>query len=124
MILINDWHYSPTQNPCIATLTGCAAIPAGGDHPFVQQTWFLVDLDYTLVDEIDIGLGYYNLANAIAPDGRRRGVFGVDNIWWSPDARFFFDVTANLDALFDDAMAHKYSIKEAAQRARRSPLGY
>jgi hypothetical protein len=124
VILINEWRYSPVQSPCVATLTGCAAIPSGGDHPFVQQTWLVLGLDYALVDEVDIGLGYYNLANAIAPDGHRRGVFGTDNIWWSPDARFFFDVTANLDALFDDAMAHKYSIKEAAQQARRTRVAY
>jgi hypothetical protein len=123
-ILINDWHYSPTQNPCIATLTGCAAIPSGGDHPFQQHAWMLFNVDYLVVDEVDIGLGYYNLANAIAPDGHRRSVFGADNIWWSPDARFFFDVTANLDVLFDDAMGHKYSIKEAAQQARRARMAY
>ncbi len=69
-----------------------------------------------MCDEIDLSLGYYNLANAIAPDGQRRSLFGADNVWWSPDARVFFDITANLDALFDDAVHHRYSLQQAAAR--------
>ena len=67
-------------------------------------------------------MGYYDLANAIAPDGQARSVFGPENIWWSPSARFFFDVTANLDAIFDDARGHKYSREsgQTAQAARAS----
>jgi hypothetical protein len=123
-VLINDWHYSPTTDVCITTTTGCAPISTAGDEQFIQHTWFLFDVDYAVMDEVDVGIGYYNLANAIAPDGHRRGVFGVDNIWWSPDARFFFDVTANLDAIFDDAAHHRYTIQQAAQDARRRQLAF
>jgi hypothetical protein len=119
VILINNWHYSPTASPCIATATGCAELPTTGDHPFTQETWMVLDADYALFDEVDLGIGYYNLANALGPDGRRRGLWGADNIWWSPDARFFFDLTANLDAIFDDARGHRYSIQQAARDARR-----
>ncbi len=123
-ILIDSWHYSPTANPCVATTTGCANLQVGDDHQFVEDTWLLLDVDYALFDEVDLGLGYYNLANALGPDGQRRGLWGTDNIWWSPDARFFFDVTANLDAIFDDARNHKYSIQQAAQDARRRGLAF
>jgi hypothetical protein len=123
-VLIDNWHYSPTANQCIATITGCAQIQTGNDQQFVEDTWLLLDVDYALFDEMDIGIGYYNLANALGPDGQRRGLWGTDNIWWSPDARFFFDVTANLDAIFDDARNHKYSIQQAAQEARRRRLAF
>jgi|HubBroStandDraft_1064217.scaffolds.fasta_scaffold17152_3 hypothetical protein len=123
-VLIDNWHYAPTPNQCIATTTGCAQIPTGNDQQFIEDTWLLLDVDYALLDEVDLGFGYYNLANALGPDGQRRGLWGTDNIWWSPDARFFFDVTANLDAIFDDARNHKYSIQQAAQDARRRGMGF
>ena len=40
-----------------------------------------------------LSAGYYNLANQLAPDGTRRDPL------WSPSARFFLTVTANLDAI-------------------------
>jgi hypothetical protein len=124
-ILIDEWHYSPTGNPCIATTTGCAQIQSNSsDQQFVEGTWLVLDVDYALFDEVDLGVGYYNLANALGPDGQRRGLWGTDNIWWSPDARFFFDITANLDAIFDDARNHKYSLQQAARDARRRGLAF
>jgi hypothetical protein len=123
-VFINDWHYSPTTNQCIATTTGCAVLTPAQDPQYVEHTWLLFDLDYALVDEVDVGIGYYNLANALGPDGRLRGLWGTNNVWWSPDARFFFDVTANLDAIFDDTLGHKYSVRQAAQDARRRGLTF
>ena len=54
-----------------------------------------------MFDELTLGLGYYNLQNVIAPDGTRRGIFSGDNVWWSPDSRVFFDITANLDKVYE-----------------------
>jgi hypothetical protein len=118
-ILFNKWHYGVTGPGCVATLTGCATIAYSPDHPFEQSTWLILQASYALLDEMDLSVGYYSLANAIAPDGQRRGLWGTDNIWWSPDARFFVDVTANLDALFDDAAHHKYSQQGRASPAER-----
>ena len=59
-----------------------------------------------LIDELALSVGYYNLTNAIAQDGQPRTLFGGENIWWSPDARFSFTVTANLDVLYDDLTRH------------------
>jgi len=81
----------------------------------------LAALDYTPIDELTVGLGYYNLANALALDGQARTVFGGENIWWSPDARFFFDVSFNLDVLYDDARAA--GRRSAAARARLAGPG-
>jgi hypothetical protein len=122
--LLNDWHYATTQNQCIATTTGCAQIDPAYDQQFIQHTWLLLSVDYSVLDELDLGIGYYNLANALGPDGKRRGLWGADNIWWSPDARFFFDITANLDAIWDDALRHKYSTRQAAEDARRRSMGF
>ncbi len=119
LIFINQWHYPPS-NASVGTALAPVDVPRSAtDTQFTENTWFIANLDYSLVDEIDLGLGYYNLANAIAPDGQRRGVFGSDNIWWSPDARVFFDVTANLDALFDDASGHKYGSSQSLREPRR-----
>jgi hypothetical protein len=102
-IWISQWHYDTTQNVCVATLTGCAPVTtqAGFGDNYVVSTWLLTELEYQLFDEVSLALGYYNLANEIAPDGNRRSLspFAHDNVWWSPDARVFFDVTVNLDQM-------------------------
>jgi hypothetical protein len=110
LIALNEWHYASTA-AMVQTATGTVAVPGGTGSQFTQQTWFLANLDYSLLPELSLSIGYYNLANAVAPDGQVRSVFGSDNIWWSPDARFFADLTANLDAVVDDALHHKYSSK-------------
>ncbi len=112
LVLVSQWHYPPADSASVATATGPVLVSrSGNDTQFTQNTWLLLALRYALIDEVDLGLGYYNLANALAPDGQRRGLFGSDNVWWSPDARVFVDVTANLDALFDDASGHRYSAR-------------
>ncbi|HTB73975.1 MAG TPA: hypothetical protein VK762_12060 [Polyangiaceae bacterium] len=117
-VLINQWHYLPTNSGIVIT-TGPVNPPRLGDTQYTPNVWVIADVDYALCDEIDLSLGYYNLAGEIAPDGQRRGLFGSDNIFWSPDARVFFDVTANLDALFDDAVHHRYSLQQAEDRRNR-----
>jgi hypothetical protein len=124
-ILINQWHYAPTQNPCVGTLNGCATIAGTQpDNQFTQLGWFLTSLDYEIIPELSLGLGYYNLANTIGPNGQANSLFGggENNFLWSPDARVFFDVTANLDKIFEDASG-KYKAKpgqtaDAARAAR------
>ena len=69
------------------------------------------------LDELVLSVGYYNLSNAIAPDGNARGLVGGDTIWWSPDARFFFSATANLDVLFKD-LTQPQARPPTAQAAR------
>lgn len=103
VIAINQWHYAPTGDVAVAVAGASAAVPrSSDDKQFTQSTWLLASFDYALLPELSLGVGYYNLANVIAPNGTRRGLFGGDNVWWSPDARVFFDATLNLDRIYDD----------------------
>jgi len=123
-ILVNQWHYPPA-NAAVAATTGPVQVSRINDQQFTQLEWLLLAADYELYDELSVGLGYYNLANAIASDGTIRGPFagGEDNLFWSPDARIFVDVTVNLDKVFEDATG-KYrpapGQTAAAARAARS----
>lgn len=103
MIFINGWKYKPTEST-VDTGTGQTYIPRDSNATsFTQATWFIADIDYQLIDELTLGVGYYNLQNVIAPDGTRRGILSGDNVWWSPDSRIFFDITANLDKIYERA---------------------
>lgn len=114
-ILINQWKHTPKEDVTIQTAAGPTLVPRDPNATsFVQQTWMLATLDYQLFDEVGLGIGYYNLANIIAPNGQRRGVVGGDNIWWSPDARVFFDVTVNLDKMYLWATGQKKSEEKKA----------
>jgi hypothetical protein len=129
-ILINQWHYAPT-NQGVATSTGyvnpsAVGVTSGPDTQFTQLGWFIASADYEIIPEMSVGLGYYNLANIVASDGTLRGPFsgGFDNVFWSPDARLFFDVTANLDRILE-AASGKYktgSTAQAAQAARQQSI--
>jgi hypothetical protein len=116
-VLINQWHYAPTGSG-IVTTTGPVNPSLAGDTQFTPSNWVIADLDYELFDELGLSLGYYSVAGQIAPDGQRRTIFGADNLFWSPEARVFLGITANLDALFDDAVHHRYSLQQAAQDRR------
>ncbi|MGD0528134.1 MAG: hypothetical protein ABSE49_23575 [Polyangiaceae bacterium] len=129
-ILINQWHYAPT-NTGVTIPTGVVnpsstGVTSGPDTQFTQLGWFIASADYEIIPEMSVGIGYYNLANVIASDGTLRGPFsgGFDNSFWSPDARLFFDVTANLDKIFEAATG-KYktgSTAQAAQAARQQSI--
>ena len=123
MILINKWHYAPKTDQTIPVSGGSAFVPRSAtDTQHTVDTWFIASVDYELIDDITLGLGYYNLANELAPNGQRRGIVGGDNIWWSPDARIFFDITANLDRIYERVAGIKDATPEqpkAPQRAAR-----
>jgi hypothetical protein len=93
MIWIDQFAY---RTPDIAGMPR-----SDNDTHFRQSTWFLTSVDYNPIKELGISLGYYNLNTAIGPDGKRR------NVLWSPDARVFFSLTANLDAIMDDVTKPK-----------------
>ncbi|HNS98330.1 MAG TPA: hypothetical protein PKL73_15365 [Polyangiaceae bacterium] len=70
--------------------------------------WFLAGLDYDIIPEVGVGIGYYNATDQIGPEGTRR------NPLWSPDARLFFDITANLDEIYTTASGNRKN--DAANR--------
>lgn len=96
--IMHTWAYRP-PGACITpqgASTGSICLPTNDDAPnFRVGTWLMASVDYDLFDEVSLSLGYYNLANQIGPDGQRRSPL------WSPSARFYFSVTANLDAIYE-----------------------
>lgn len=108
---IMRWAY--TFGPVNVASTGVS----GSSYPAQQLEdatnfrvvpWFMANLDYDLLPEVGLGIGYYNQTSAIGEDGRRR------NSLWSPDARFFLDITANLDEIYLTA-AGKREKKDTAK---------
>jgi hypothetical protein len=100
-VLFNQWHYNPSV-ATVLTGTGTYTVPGGPGPQFTQNIWLVGSLDWLVLDEMELGVGYYNLASSIAPDGRQRTFFGPETVWWSPDARVFVSITANLDIIYDD----------------------
>jgi hypothetical protein len=106
VVLINQWHYAPTTGGaagCVTITTGPVCPPRVGDQQYVQLTWLVLEADYQVLPALSVGLGYYNLANTIAPDGTVRSLFagGEHSLLWSPDARFYLDATVNLDKVYE-----------------------
>jgi len=92
-LLINQWRYSPTAVQLPATgPSGVMSNP--NPTTYTVKTWLTVSAAYDLSDELSVGVGYYNLNNQLGADGARRSPL------WSPTARFFLTLTANLDAVY------------------------
>jgi hypothetical protein len=89
-----------------------ASVPTSELDTRVRQfSWFLVSLDYEVIKEIGLSVGYYNLNNVIAPDGKYRQPF------WSRDgARIFFSVEFKIDAIYDRFYGKKEEKKNVAQK--------
>ncbi|KYF54071.1 hypothetical protein BE08_11345, partial [Sorangium cellulosum] len=79
---------------CVEILGGCAPYDGSGGTTYVPQTAFNVSLSYPVYEVVGLTLGYNNLSRQIGPDGRRR------NFFYSPDAQFYLDITANLDVIY------------------------
>ncbi len=57
-------------------------------------TTFDLALSYPVFEVVDLTLGYNNETRWIGEDGQRRTIF------YSPDAQFYLDITANLDVIY------------------------
>jgi hypothetical protein len=99
-VISNSWTYWAPPVDSLDIETGRALVQ-GIDDPTNHRvtTWGLVSLDYDVLDEMSLGIGYYNQTNQIGPDAQRRSPL------WSPDARFYFTVTGNLDPIFQHLKA-------------------
>ena len=53
-----------------------------------------IALNYPIYEVVGLTLGYSNETAWIGEDGQRR------NIFYSPGAQFYLDVTANLDVIY------------------------
>lgn len=61
------------------------------------NTGFDVAMSYPIYDVVGLTLGYSNSSTQVGQNGERR------NIFYSPDAQFFLDITANLDVIYSKA---------------------
>ncbi len=93
-VLVNQWRYPTTSTQVSSPATGPAdPISIPDSTTYTVKTWLTSTVTYDLTDELAVSVGYYNLANQLAPDGTRRSPL------WSPSARFFLTLTSNLDAV-------------------------
>jgi hypothetical protein len=113
MIFIDQFAY---KSPDVA-FGGQQIAHSPNDTQFRQLTWFLIDLDYAVIPELTLSLGYYNLNSSIAPDGTRR------NVLWSPESRLFFSLTANLDSIYEDISGTGKKSNTTTGKAKTSSLG-
>jgi len=117
---IQQWIYGfgDTQ---VATTSGMVTPNRISDpQTYRVVPYFMVGVDYDLLREVGLGIGYYNSANQIGPNGERRNPF------WSPDAHFFIDITANLDQIYQSAAGKRSdnaaSLAAARQQARANNM--
>jgi hypothetical protein len=95
-VVINSWRYPPPAAALTTPPTG-PVVPISNTDPttYGVNTWIMGTIGYNVVDELTVSIGYYNLTNQLGPDGTRR------NPLWSPAARLFLTLTANLDAVYE-----------------------
>ncbi|WP_437681175.1 hypothetical protein [Sorangium sp. So ce131] len=61
---------------------------------YLANTVFDVNLSHPIYDVVNVTLGYNNTSPQLGEDGKRRVMF------YSPEAQFYLDITANLDAIY------------------------
>jgi hypothetical protein len=89
---------------------GCAEVSRLDDRTLYQpDTGFGVSLGYPVYEVVDLTIGYQNQSRWIGEDGTRRSVF------YSPDAQFYLDVTANLDSIYSKIADRNKRSSEWAQ---------
>ncbi|WP_438029377.1 hypothetical protein [Sorangium sp. So ce233] len=91
--LLSDFKHEFGEG-CVEILGGCAPYDGSGGTTYVPQTAFNVSLSYPVYEVVGLTLGYNNTNRQIGPDGRRR------NFFYSPEAQFYLDITANLDVIY------------------------
>ena len=109
-VFINSWRYPPPVAVLTTLPTGPAVAMSNADPTtYGVNTWLMGTLGYDVVDDMTVSIGYYNLTNQLAPDGTRRDPL------WSPAARVFLTLTANLDAVYERiARARRAGARAAA----------
>jgi hypothetical protein len=89
------YKYRFENVPICNASTGCVT-PSTVDEPTNHSvtTLFNTELAFDVLKEMEIDIGYANLAPQIGPDGQRR------NIFYSPDARVYLTFVAKLDEIY------------------------
>jgi len=109
-VISNSWKYWP--KPASVATAGGMETPQETANPTNHSvsTWALASIDYEALDEMSVGVGYYNQTNQIGPDGQRRSPL------WSPEARIFLTLTGNLDVLYQTLTVRPVTSQTASAR--------
>ncbi|WP_437580273.1 hypothetical protein [Sorangium sp. So ce887] len=91
--LLSDFKHE-LKGGCVTTATGCAPFDSSQGPTYAPQTAFDVSLNYPIFEVVDLTLGYNNTNLQLGYDGQRR------NFFYSPEAQFYLDITANLDVIY------------------------
>lgn len=103
---------------CVSTSTGCAPVPHI-DNPttFSADTILDVSVSYTFFDVLDAAIGYSNWRPSIGESGQANTQ--LNNVAYSPEATFYLDLTANIDAIYSKATGRD---KKAVAKGTSSSL--
>ena len=99
MRLVGRFKHKFEGSPCEAqTLTGCVkADQSANPITYTTNSAFDVSLSQSIYDVVDLTIGYSNETLTLGEDGKTRNVF------YSPDAQFYLDLTANIDVIYSKA---------------------
>lgn len=97
--LIGRFKHKYEGTDCDVELaTGCVSGASSPDAvTYVTNSTFDVALTQGIYDVVDVTLGYNNETLTLGEDGQNR------NIFYSPDAQFYLDITANIDVIYSKA---------------------
>ena len=108
------WKYELPETQICTVATGCVE-PDSVEDPqrFVVTTVFESEVAWQLIDELVLAAGYSNLTSQVGTSGERR------NMFYSPFARFYLSVTANLDEIYLTATGRKAPVRDENDLSRR-----
>ncbi|MFO0613782.1 MAG: hypothetical protein U0414_14415 [Polyangiaceae bacterium] len=97
--LIGRFRHGWEGQDCEAqTLTGCVRAATSPDQvTYITNSSFDVSLSQGFYDVVDVTLGYNNETLSLGEDGQFRNPF------YSPDAQFYLDISANIDEIYSKA---------------------
>jgi hypothetical protein len=106
LVFVHQWVYTPSNkfatDACdgitvrVMTGDGCATSSGVDPQRYRISPYLLASMDYQVSDELNLEFGYYNFANQLGPDGKRRSPI------YSPEStRFYVTATLSLDAFYE-----------------------
>jgi len=112
--LIGRFKHKFDNNACVQTPTGCAGQgdPNAEQITYVTNSTFDVSLDQSIYGLVDVSIGYDNETLTLGEDGLTRNPF------YSPDAQFYLDITANIDEIYSKGSGRTELETPASRRAR------
>ncbi|WP_438010182.1 hypothetical protein WME89_16910 [Sorangium sp. So ce321] len=108
--LLSDFKHE-FEGGCVDVSTGCAEIDGSEGTTYLPQTAFDISLNHPVFDVVDLTLGYNNTNLQLGPNGRRR------NFFYSPEAQFYLDITANLDVIYSKVTGRGEKVEKKAASA-------